>query len=93
MLRQPEKVLYQAAPDGLLNVGVGRDLAINDLVDLIQQVVGTKLTVRNDTSKPDGTPRKLVDVSRMHRLGWKAPTSLKDGIRRTYAWMQQQESL
>ena len=90
VLRQSEAMLYQTAPDGLLNVGVGHDLTINELVALIQEVVGTKLTIRYDADKPDGTPRKLVDVSRIHRLGWKAPTTLKDGIRMTYNWMQQQ---
>ncbi len=93
VLRQPEKALYKAAPDGLLNVGIGHDVTINELVELIQGVVGTSCTVRHDTTKPDGTPRKLVDTSRIQRLGWKAPTTLREGIRHTYAWMRQQESL
>ena len=93
ILRQPEEALYDVAPDGILNVGVGKDITINELVDVIQQVVGTCCSIEHDTSKPDGTPRKLVDVSRMLRLGWKAPTSLREGIQKTLAWMQNQDSL
>jgi len=93
VLCQPETALYEVAPDGLLNVGVGQDITINALMEVIQEVVGTRCAIRHDTSKPDGTPRKLVDVSRMHRLGWKAPTSLKEGIQKTYAWMQTQNNL
>ncbi len=93
VLRQPEEVLYRAAPDGLLNIGVGHDLTINELVGEIQEVVGTNLSVQHDTTKPDGTPQKLVDVSRIHSLGWKAPTTLRDGIRKTYAWMQKQQEI
>ena len=93
VLSAPEEALYAAAPDGLLNVGVGKDVSINELVGVIQDVVGTACAVRHDRTKPDGTPRKLVDVSRLNALGWHAPTPLKEGIRQTYQWMQAQESL
>lgn len=93
VLEQPEESLFDVAPDGLINVGVGHDITINELVSVIQEVVGTNLRVMHDHSKPDGTPRKLVEVSRLTRLGWKAPTPLKEGIRMTYDWMRQQEIL
>lgn len=86
ILRQPEEALYTQAPDGLLNVGVGEDLEIRALATLIQKVVGNASRIEHDLSKPDGTPRKLVDVSRMKALGWEAPTSLEEGLRRTYQW-------
>ncbi len=91
ILKQPEHLLYQAAPDGLLNVGVGKDITINELVSIIQQVVGSSCSVQYDLSMPDGTPRKLVDVSRISSLGWHAPTALRDGIQQTYTWMLQNQ--
>ena len=69
-----------------LNVGVGTDVTIAELAALISRVVGYTGTLQFDTSKPDGTPRKLLDVSRLHALGWRARTELETGIRATYAW-------
>jgi len=88
VLERPEKEIREVAPDGMLNIGVGEDLSINDLVALIQDEVGHDGPVEHDRSKPDGTPRKLVDVSRMDELGWTADTSLREGIRKTYDWYQ-----
>ena len=85
-LQVPEAALYSAAPDGLLNVGTGMDISINELCDLLAHTVGFKGTIVHDHSKPDGTPRKLVDVSRMKTLGWQASTPLERGIEQTYAW-------
>ncbi len=65
----------------LLNVGTGEDLTIRELAELICKVVGFEGALEFDRSKPDGTPRKLLDVSRIHALGWKAQTSLEDGLR------------
>jgi GDP-L-fucose synthase len=65
----------------LLNVGTGEDLTIRELAELICKVVGFEGELVFDPSKPDGTPRKLLDVSRIHALGWKAETALEDGIR------------
>ncbi len=76
--------LYSTVPDGLLNVGVGEDIEIRGLAELIREVVDVDCEIVHDLSRPDGTPRKLMDVSRMARMGWKAKTSLLDGIRRTY---------
>ena len=91
VLETPEEALRDAAPDGMLNVGVGEDLSINDLMALIQDVVGHDGPVEHDRSKPDGTPRKLVDTSRMEALGWEADTSLREGIEKTYDWYRAHE--
>jgi GDP-L-fucose synthase len=70
----------------IINVGVGRDITIAELADLIRDITGFTGAIRFDRSKPDGTPRKLLDVSRLTDAGWTAPTSLEDGIRKTYDW-------
>ncbi len=69
-----------------INVGVGVDIAIKDLAELIRDIVGFKGDIVWDSSKPDGTPKKLLDVSRITALGWKAEISLENGIRSTYGW-------
>ena len=89
VLKTPEDELREVAPDGMLNVGVGEDLSINDLMALIQDVVGHSGPVEHDRSKPDGTPRKLVDTTRMDTLGWTADTSLREGIQKTYDWFKE----
>jgi len=68
----------------LYNVGCGEDITIRDLAELVQKVVGFSGEVLWDDSKPDGTPRKLMDVTRMNSLGWQASISLQDGITRVY---------
>jgi len=70
--------------DRLFNIGVGSDITIRDLAELIQQIVGFDGEVVWDADKPDGTPRKLMDVSQINRLGWHARTSLQEGITRVY---------
>lgn len=67
----------------LINVGTGEDLTIRELAELVCRIVGFKGELKFDTTRPDGTPRKVTDVSRIHALGWKATTSLEEGIRRT----------
>ncbi|MDP3713041.1 MAG: GDP-L-fucose synthase [Mycobacteriales bacterium] len=69
-----------------INVGTGVDVTIKELAELVQRVVGYSGELAWDTSKPDGTPRKLLDVSRLETLGWKASIELEDGVRSTYAW-------
>ena len=77
--------LMERGYDGpLLNVGTGEDLPIRDLAALIMRVVGLEARLRFDTSKPDGTPRKLLDVARLHALGWRARIPLAEGLRDTY---------
>ena len=70
----------------LLNVGVGEDLSIAELADMVARIVGYTGQIRFDPSRPDGTPRKLLDISRIHSLGWRARISLGDGIASTYDW-------
>ena len=79
------------APD-LVNIGAGTDISIRELAELIRDVVGYEGDLRFDTSKPDGTPRKLLDVGRMSALGWRAAVDLRGGIERTYAWYVRQAS-
>jgi len=67
-----------------LNIGTGSDISIRDLALLVGKIVGYKGDLRHDLSKPDGTPRKLMDVSRLHNLGWKHRIALEDGIRMVY---------
>jgi GDP-L-fucose synthase len=73
-----------------INVGTGEDLSIGELAQLVADVVGYKGRIVYDKSKPDGTPRKLMDVSRINNLGWKYKTSLKEGIEKTYDWFLKQ---
>jgi GDP-L-fucose synthase len=72
--------------DVAINVGFGEDIAIAELADLIMSIVGFEGKIEWDSSKPDGTPRKLLDVSRMKNLGWSPTISLEDGIASTYKW-------
>ncbi|HTV07250.1 MAG TPA: GDP-L-fucose synthase [Acidobacteriaceae bacterium] len=84
LMNQPDEkydsLLREDEPP-LLNVGAGEDLTIRELAELICKVVGFEGELEFDPSKPDGTPRKLLDVSRIHALGWRAQTSLEDGLR------------
>jgi GDP-L-fucose synthase len=72
-----------------LNIGVGDDISISDLARLIAGVVGYDGKIEYDTTKPDGTPRKLLDVSRLHSLGWRARIGLREGIQSTYDWYRE----
>lgn len=69
-----------------LNIGSGKDIEIGELAALVKKVVGYTGNIRFDKDKPDGTPRKLMDVSRIDRLGWNYKTDLEDGLKRTYQW-------
>ncbi|MFT5716076.1 MAG: GDP-L-fucose synthase [Oleiphilaceae bacterium] len=80
---------YQAHTEAMLshiNVGTGIDCTIRELAETIAKVTGFQGKLEFDTSKPDGTPRKLMDVSRLENLGWKASVSLEDGLTRAYQW-------
>jgi len=68
-----------------VNIGIGEDLSIKDLAELIKEVIGYKGKISFDSSKPDGTPRKLMDVSKLHALGWKHKINLREGIKLAYA--------
>jgi GDP-L-fucose synthase len=80
--RYGELVRPEAVP--LINVGTGKDLTIAELAELVCDVVGFRGAIVYDVAKPDGTPRKLLDVSRLHALGWRSRTSLREGIKRAY---------
>lgn len=73
----------------IVNVGTGEDITIADLARLVQKTVGFTGSLAFDATKPDGTPRKLLDVSRLTGLGWKAGIALEDGIASTYEWFLQ----
>ncbi|MAL17437.1 MAG: GDP-fucose synthetase [Balneola sp.] len=73
----------------LINAGTGKDLTIKELAETVQEVVGHEGDINWDSSKPDGTPRKLMDVSRMSELGWESKIGLKTGIEDTYKWFLQ----
>jgi len=70
----------------IINVGTGEDISILELAVMVREIVGCSSEIVHDLSKPDGTPRKLMDVSRLTSLGWKARIDLREGIRRTYEW-------
>lgn len=70
----------------IINIGTGKDITIKELAELVMKIVGYEKEIVWDKEKPDGTPRKLLDVSRIQRLGWNASTSLEEGIRLTYNW-------
>ena len=76
----------------IINVGCGQDISIRELAELICDVVGFKGELAWDTTKPDGTPRKLLDVSKIHALGWQHRLGFRDGIRRTYEWFLEHEA-
>ena len=80
------RTLLNAEEPPLINIGTGHDLSISELAELVCRVIGFTGELDFDTSKPDGTPQKLMDSSRIHALGWHAQTSLEEGIRRTYEW-------
>ena len=73
-------------PEHLYNIGTGKDLTIKELALIIQKIIGHKGDIVWDTSKPDGTPRKLLDVSKMKTIGWQYSTELEVGIKKTYTW-------
>lgn len=78
----------------IINIGVGEDISIADVAEIVRSVVGFGGRIVYDSSKPDGTPRKLVDTARINALGWKAQTGLAEGIASTYQWfLENQESL
>jgi GDP-L-fucose synthase len=78
-------------PD-LVNVGCGQDITIRDLAGMVGRVVGFAGQIEWDTTKPDGTPRKLLDVSKLTACGWKARIPLEEGLRRTYDWWRENGS-
>jgi GDP-L-fucose synthase len=76
----------------IINIGTGEDISIRSLAELIRETVGFSGEITWDTSKPDGTPRKLLNVGKIHKLGWRHTTPLPEGVRRTYKWYKEQAS-
>ena len=83
------KKLISGLEPCLINIGMGKDISIRELADLVKEIVGFEGDIVFDADKPDGTPQKLLDVSRMNKLGWKANISLRDGIRSTYEFYKE----
>jgi GDP-L-fucose synthase len=86
-------LMEQYDNEAIINVGVGVDVTIRELAEVIAEVVDFGGRLRFDASKPDGAPRKLLDVSRLNALGWKAKIPLFEGLASTYDWFLQSESL
>ena len=82
-------IMERISRPGPINVGVGEDISISDLADLIREIVGYSGDLTYDSSRPDGTPRKLLDVSLLTALGWRPRIALREGIRDTYRWYQE----
>ncbi|HRK73889.1 MAG TPA: GDP-L-fucose synthase [Rhodothermales bacterium] len=93
VLETPVADIEYVAPERLLNVGTGTDLTIRALAELVNRIVGGNSDMIWDTSKPDGTPRKLLDTTKIQHLGWRPKISLEDGIRHVYEWYKQQNHL
>lgn len=69
-----------------LNIGTGQDISVNNLAKLMSEIIGFEGEFVHDLSKPDGFPRKLLDVTRLENLGWKSQTPIKEGLEKTYEW-------
>ena len=83
---QTYRDLVQNMKPCLINIGMGKDITIRELAELVKEIVGFRGQIIFDTDRPDGTPQKLLDISRMNKLGWKAKISLREGITGTYDW-------
>ena len=79
-------LMQRYSEDVTINIGVGHDVTIRELVELVRDVVGYEGELAFDTSKPDGTPRKMLDISRLQALGWAPKVALRDGLAETYRW-------
>ena len=83
-----DKKKYNEMVSSHLNVGTGKDISIKKLVALICEIVDFKGTIKFDAEKPDGTPRKVLNVEKINKLGWEATTSIETGLEKTYEWMK-----
>jgi len=79
-------LLEKYSDSEFINIGSGVDITIKALAELIKEVTGYQGKIIFDTSKPDGMPQKLLDVSRLNDMGWKCKTDLRDGLKKTYQW-------
>jgi GDP-L-fucose synthase len=85
-------LLQEYGAEPIVNIGWGEDVTIRELAEMVMSAIGYSGRLKFDSTKPDGTPRKLLDVSRLAGLGWKASIPLKTGIERTYAWFKDHSS-
>jgi GDP-L-fucose synthase len=85
-------LMDQYDDETIINVGTGEDLSVQELALIIKEISGFSGELRNDLTKPDGMPRKLMDVTKINNLGWRAKTNLKFGIEQTYRWYAEQQS-
>jgi GDP-L-fucose synthase len=85
-------LLHSYDGESIVNIGWGEDVPIRELANMVMSVIGYRGQLLFDSTKPDGSPRKLLDVSRLTDLGWRAKIPLKDGIERTYAWFKSHSS-
>lgn len=88
LLEKNNSQIFNVAPDAILNVGSGEEVSIDKLAEIVAEVTGFDGQIVHDDSKPDGTPRKLLDTSRMEELGWTADIDLKGGIKKTHNWFK-----
>jgi GDP-L-fucose synthase len=79
-------VLEHNLPEYLYNIGTGKDITIKELAEIIQKIIGHQGKIIWDATKPDGTPRKLMDISKMQAMGWTYTTELEEGVKKTYQW-------
>ncbi|MEM1067156.1 MAG: NAD-dependent epimerase/dehydratase family protein, partial [Pseudomonadota bacterium] len=89
-----DRKVYEANTEPMLshiNVGTGQDITIADLADLVADLTGYTGQIEFDPSRPDGTPRKLMDVSRLGAMGWRANIGLREGIAQTYDWFRKHD--
>jgi GDP-L-fucose synthase len=85
-------LMQQYSDESIINVGTGQDISIADLAALIAEVVGYRGKIIYDTNKPDGTPKKLMDISRLKQMGWQAKIDLRQGLQQTYGWFLENSS-
>jgi GDP-L-fucose synthase len=85
--------LYSMDAPPLINIGTGQDLTIRELAQLVAEVTGYSGEIAWDTSKPDGTPRKILDISRLRHLGWQPSILLQDGVQAVYEWYQESAAI
>lgn len=85
-------LLERYSSEDIVNVGYGREISITDLAAMVAKVIGFEGVITKDLGKPDGTPRKLMDSTRINEMGWQASTGLEDGIGKTYAWYLDNET-
>ena len=93
VLKLDEKI-YQANTEKMLshiNVGTGNEITIKEVAEIMREVVGFKGELFFDTTKPDGVSRKLIDISRLSKMGWHHSINLREGLEKTYEWYQEQE--